>query len=409
MEENLVPVLLISANVGSIFEDPQDLLKIWIKEFLKVINQAQPKFLALHCQEVGGKNYKESMRHVDEFVRDLMTSDELIQYNHMRIFLDEDFTCPEKFTALGSLYFVHNSLKDVQIWDFHAHRFLEVIGKEVYRGNIEHVGTKEKTKFPQDIFPESRSRKGFIRTRWCIGHTVFDLVNIHLFHDACNFLAMEEFPSRYTKTRQNALGYTLQRFSADPYDKVPFFIFGDFNFRLDMKGIVQKLTSQAVPVYFTSAKNGEVEKILYKDPGNENKVILTLEKKVFDFDQHQETFASNEKWLLEYDKELKVFEEEIFEFDISFPPSYPYMEDTCSGNSYMRTRCPSWCDRILLSRSALSIVNMTPIDSSTPPVIYRLIGENTAMGDHKPVMLMFNLLRQMEGDHLRMSSQVYMV
>lgn len=26
-------------------------------------------------------------------------------------------------------------------------------------------------------------------------------------------------------------------------------------------------------------------------------VILTLEKKVFDFDRHQETFASNEKWV----------------------------------------------------------------------------------------------------------------
>lgn len=28
-----------------------------------------------------------------------MTSDELSQYNHMRIYLDEDFTCPEKFTV----------------------------------------------------------------------------------------------------------------------------------------------------------------------------------------------------------------------------------------------------------------------------------------------------------------------
>lgn len=34
------------------------------------------------------------------FFRDLMGSDELIHYNHMRIFLDEDFTCPETFTVL---------------------------------------------------------------------------------------------------------------------------------------------------------------------------------------------------------------------------------------------------------------------------------------------------------------------
>ncbi|XP_035221641.1 inositol polyphosphate-5-phosphatase A-like [Stegodyphus dumicola] len=171
------------------------------------------------------------------------------------------------------------------------------------------------------------------------------------------------------------------------------------------KGAKKKLTNQAVPVYVKSAQNGEVEKMLYRDPGNENKVILTLEKKVFDLDQHEETFARSEKWLQEFDKEPKVFGEDLFEFDISFPPSYPFKEDTCSGSSYMRTRCPSWCDRILLSKSALSIVNTTPLDSAYLPIVYQLVGENVSMGDHKPVMLMFNLRQHTEGDHLRKSSQ----
>lgn len=35
------------------------------------------------------------------------------------------------------------------------------------------------------------SRKGFLRTRWNLNGTIFDLVNIHLFHDASNFVAME--------------------------------------------------------------------------------------------------------------------------------------------------------------------------------------------------------------------------
>lgn len=30
-----------------------------------------------------------------------------------------------------------------------------------------------------------------MRTRWTLNGTVFDLVNIHLFHDASNFTAME--------------------------------------------------------------------------------------------------------------------------------------------------------------------------------------------------------------------------
>ena len=70
--------------------------------------------------------------------------------------------------------------------------FTPVNSKEVLSGNIEAVTTKEKAKFPQDFFPECKwSRKGFLRTRWSIGGTIFDLINIHLFHDASNFIAME--------------------------------------------------------------------------------------------------------------------------------------------------------------------------------------------------------------------------
>lgn len=70
--------------------------------------------------------------------------------------------------------------------------FAPVCGKEIHSGNIEAVTTKEKAKFPQDFFPECKwSRKGYLRTRWSISGTVFDLINIHLFHDASNFIAME--------------------------------------------------------------------------------------------------------------------------------------------------------------------------------------------------------------------------
>ncbi|XP_015917325.1 inositol polyphosphate-5-phosphatase A isoform X2 [Parasteatoda tepidariorum] len=389
--EELVPFLLVSANVGSIFEDPENLLEIWLKEFLMVIKRLEPKFLALHCQEVGGKDYKDSSKNVQEFIRALMMSEELSSFGKMKVYLDEDFNCREKFTALGSLYFVHNSLKDVQIWDFRDHKYVPVVGKEIYNGNIEHIGTKEKVKFTAEIVPECKwSRKGFMRTRWRIGYTAFDLVNIHLFHDESNFVAMEECPSKYSKTRQSALGYALHRFSVDSLEKVPFFIFGDFNFRLDTKGIVQKLTKKTVPVYIKSAKNGEIEKILYKETGEGEKVVLTLERKVFDLNEQEETFSAKEKWLQEYDREPKVFEEQLFEFDISFPPSYPFTEDLC-GKTYMKTRCPSWCDRIFLSRSALSLVHMSSHSTGYSPFFYQLIGEDVAMGDHKPVMLFCSL------------------
>lgn len=36
---------------------------------MQTITRLDPKFIALHCQEVGGKNYEQSMRHVEDFVR----------------------------------------------------------------------------------------------------------------------------------------------------------------------------------------------------------------------------------------------------------------------------------------------------------------------------------------------------
>jgi hypothetical protein len=37
--------------------------------FLQTVSRLDPKFIALHCQEVGGKNYERSMKHVEYFVR----------------------------------------------------------------------------------------------------------------------------------------------------------------------------------------------------------------------------------------------------------------------------------------------------------------------------------------------------
>lgn len=56
------------------------------------------------------------------------------------------------------------------------------------------------------------SRKGFLRTRWEVKGTVIDLVNIHLFHDASNLAASEEYPSVYCKSRRRALVHTLERY-----------------------------------------------------------------------------------------------------------------------------------------------------------------------------------------------------
>ena len=42
----------ITANVGSVFEDPDRLMPIWINQFDQFLNIHHPEFVALHFQEV---------------------------------------------------------------------------------------------------------------------------------------------------------------------------------------------------------------------------------------------------------------------------------------------------------------------------------------------------------------------
>ncbi|XP_021369081.1 type I inositol 1,4,5-trisphosphate 5-phosphatase-like isoform X2 [Mizuhopecten yessoensis] len=391
-------VLLISANVGSIFEDPDHMLKLWLTEFLKTVQQYEPGLLALHCQEVGGKNYEASMQHVNSFVKSMLGCEELQKYDRVRVFLDEDYTAADKFTALGNLYFIHESIDDVMIWDFVDCKFVPVLGREVLSGNIENVQIKEKAKFPQDFFPDFKwSRKGFIRTRWNIRNCLFDLVNIHLFHDASNIIAMQTSPSVYSNNRKAALLHTLQRFEKDQYDKVPMFIFGDFNFRLDVHQLVSSLTSKT-KTHQTKGKKDQIAKIVYSEEGN-GKTVLSIETKGFDHhDKHAEVFSKKAKYLRPYDKEIYSYKDKLYEFDISFAPSYPFSEDITDGLSYMKTRCPSWCDRILMSSSAKNIV----VNEDKYQPRYDIIGKEICMGDHKPVYLYLHIKRS-QGNGLPVS------
>uniref|UniRef100_A0A182MV50 inositol-polyphosphate 5-phosphatase n=1 Tax=Anopheles culicifacies TaxID=139723 RepID=A0A182MV50_9DIPT len=394
MENESLPILLITANVGSVFEDPSNLLHIWIKEFLEHIAARQPAFIALHLQEVGGKTYEKSMEYVQEFIKQLCESEELRDYNRIQVYLDEDYNSAEHFTALGNLYFVQRTVNHVLMWNFLTHEWDTVEGKNIHTGSIETIATKEKAKFPQQFFPECKwSRKGFLRTRWFLNGTVFDLVNIHLFHDASNLEACEEYPSVYCKSRRRALVHTLERFHKDTVNRpVPYFVFGDFNFRCDTEGVIKKLTEDLTMHRVQNTKNDST-KVQYRDATGTN--VLTVGKKEF-FHCDQSTFKEN--WLRQFDRELDSLRSILYEFPITFPPSYPYEEDPFQPGAYMATRCPAWCDRILVSPAARKLICDDVPDSrredgkqgdapGDPTVSYGIIGANVCMGDHKPVYL----------------------
>ncbi|CAM4728187.1 unnamed protein product [Leuciscus chuanchicus] len=382
-------ILLVTANVGSLFEDPENLQKLWLREFCQTVQAHRPQFVAVHCQEVGGKNYEASMTHVDSFIKELLSSDAMKDYNRARVYLDKNYKSQEQFTALGCCYFLHESLKNIQQFDFKAKKFKKVFGKEIHSDALSSASL-EKEKFPQDYFPECKwSRKGFIRTRWTLGDCAFDLVNIHLFHDASNLVAWEKSPSVYSGTRQKALGFVLDRITDQRFERLPYFIFGDFNFRLDSKQVIESLCSTATMQTVRSTDTNEVQKLIFRESDNDHKVLLQLEKKLFHYINQDVFRENNGTQLLKFDQELCVFKERLHELDISFPPSYPYSEDSSQGKQYMNTRCPSWCDRILMSSSAKDLI-LKP-ENEEKSITYDNIGPNVCMGDHKPVYLYFRL------------------
>ncbi|XP_077992648.1 inositol polyphosphate-5-phosphatase A-like [Glandiceps talaboti] len=388
MADKLADVLLVTANVGSIFEDPDKMLNTWLAEFLQSVQNLQPQFIALHCQEVGGKNYRTSMKHVSTFTKLLLDSEELKPYNRVRMFLDDNFDAQDSFTALGSLFFIHENLHNIFLYDFKACKFRFVSGREMYMGTkFNEAHTKEKEKFPLEFFPETKwSRKGFLRTRWSINDSIFDLVNIHLFHDASNIIAAETTPSVYSNHRRKALEHVLQRFASDKYDKVPVFIFGDFNFRLDLNGVIRSLCSKATAEY--EKEKDEVQKITYIENENQGKTVLTLAKKTFSPSNTVIYKESKGRWLRKYDRESRYFVDRLHEFDINFPPSYPYSEDIAEAYEYMATRCPAWCDRILMSHNAKELMHQ----DESHKAVYSVIGADVCMGDHKPIYLTLKLI-----------------
>ncbi|XP_028312206.1 inositol polyphosphate-5-phosphatase A [Gouania willdenowi] len=383
-------VLLVTANVGSLFDNVGEIQQEWLQELYKTVNSYKPQFIALHFQEVGGKDYMVNMGHAEHFLQCIESSEDMRDFDRVCTYVDNHFQAEDSFTALGSMYFIHKSLKNIYQYDFKVKDFQAVQGRSKYVGSLLEVTTVEKEKFPKNFWPDFKwSRKGFMRTRWIIHNQGLDLVNVHLFHDASNLIACNSSPSIYSSNRKNALRYVMNRISDSRHTSLPFFVFGDFNFRLDTLSLVQHLSTAADIQTVKKDSSNEVEKIICEEKDNDHQVLLHIEEKLFTY-LHQAVFREdNGRALLRFDKEVNAFDDVIREEAITFPPSYPYSEEYAKPTQYMNTRCPAWCDRILMSYAAQGLLHKS--DDWEKGVVYNTVGPNVCMGDHKPVFLSFSL------------------
>ncbi len=265
----------------------------------------------------------------------------------------------------------------------------------------------EKHKFPLPLFPEGRwSRKGFLRSRWRLRETQVDLVNVHLFHDASNLVSMEAAPSVYCNFRRRALRHVLDHLEEDAggHGRRPFFVFGDFNFRLEGKDVLKRLSrglsrvegpleaAASMPPESASSESSSDNLLQFLDE-EKDQVVLSIGKKEFRVQGPalSDVFTRGWQQWRKYDRELSVGAgDRLIEMPLNFPPTYPFVEEPGeSGGSYMETRCPAWCDRVLLNPGARALL----AEATTE---YDVVGREACMGDHKPVYL--RLLLAPEGE-----------
>ncbi|EFO15036.2 hypothetical protein LOAG_13479, partial [Loa loa] len=116
-------------------------------------------------------------------------------YSTGRAYLDLEFDLPESYNALGSLFFINDvTLPRIRQYDFMAKQFvkLEKVFESYDRGLLK-CRMLRKAKFPKDFWPTVKwGRKGYMHCRFRIDQTVFDFVNVHLFHDESNIALIHE-------------------------------------------------------------------------------------------------------------------------------------------------------------------------------------------------------------------------
>ncbi|CAI5454477.1 unnamed protein product [Caenorhabditis angaria] len=405
--------VLITANVGSLFEPDGRLHDPWVKSVSDKIQSEDPDFLILHMQETGGKKFAECSQQVPTIINRLTSI--LTKFDLLRAYCDLDYEAIE-YTALGILTFIKKSIwSQVYQFNFHTKTYEQVIKpKEIVTHGLENYPYVIKHKFPKEFWPSIKwGRKGYMQTRWRILNRVFDFVNAHLFHDESNLALIHENPELYSQNRKRALDFVLEQTTQLENGCTPLlFIFGDLNFRLDSRSFLNRITEKLEPHQVDEQMGSLAEGLQVETTTNTNSLtpctahpsellrrtvsaiefrreseneenrscVLRIEKKKFEYFNHKKLLDDWESYL-DDDKEAQNFKN-MFELPIAFAPTYPWSEDPENSETLMKTRAPAWCDRILMNSNAFTVV-----EQSNP--LYTSFGMETCTGDHKPVMLSF--------------------
>jgi inositol-1,4,5-trisphosphate 5-phosphatase len=303
----------------------------------------------------------------------------LAEFTYQIDVTDKDWTSSQ-FTALSNVYIVHKSIQ-VELWNFKDLGYEKIpqqhMTLDVETSNITYKKRLNMTLEDPNIKKiKAPARKGLLYARFRLNGTKkLDLANVHLFHDEDNMVAMKSTPSIFSQNRMLALQNVLEICQPEGSELAPFFVFGDFNFRLDLSGVLESIAKDAAGKH-VQTKDGDQSKITFSAKDGTDLLVMgpksfTCANSIF--------LANNGETFLQYDFEAEEFDE-LHELPRHFPPSYAYAEDIALPTSLLPKRCPAWCDRVLMSASG----HETAREGS-----YSMLGQDVCTGDHKPIALTF--------------------
>ena len=255
-------VLLITSNVGSVFDAIDHSLGPWLDSLDDMVTNLAADFIALHLQEIAGAAFEQGSATIEPVQRlaNAVTA-------RFPDYWSSGIMCSCSFdadcTALGIIVLVRRSLsRDVAIFSFEAGQaggwlpvstladpLMSVIGLP--------ARWSRHSSFSRDLFDAldpAWTRKGWLHTRWRISGQPLDLLNVHLFDDLNHLRALRRGASAlsvYAASRQDALRQALQMLTAAgpaPAALGPLppalLVFGDLNWRLDLWSLLSQLAGE---------------------------------------------------------------------------------------------------------------------------------------------------------------------
>ena len=265
-------VLLISHNTARVFEDLPTRLPLFLDRLNALVQRhGNPDVIALHMQEVAGSKFKSGggLEVVTEFAAGV--------HAHFPQYWTSGLLCEVTkgavgFSALGSIYLVHGNVAHrVEVWQnlgddpngaSACYRAVGELPSPLVPSPRADPRYCLHAQLPAALFEDGKlSRKGMMLTTWRLDGVSIDLLNVHNVHDESNLVALQSTldgaPSAYATRRGLCLAHMLterehhlaqrrESFSgADTVAPCALFVFGDFNFRLSLSGVVESLCGRA--------------------------------------------------------------------------------------------------------------------------------------------------------------------